>query len=114
MKPAILFRNVLFAAALLFAAIGLQPAAAGPLDDLRAQGLVGERSDGYAEARSGASAKVKALVSRVNAKRKVLYEKRAKEQGVKADQVGRVYAQEIVEDLPAGSWVKTNSGWRQK
>lgn len=106
-------------AALLVAALGLfgglsGEAVAAQLDDLRAQGLVGERVDGYAEARSGASGEVKKLVKQINAKRKKIYEKRAGEQGVSADQVGRVYAQEILADLPKGSWIKTDKGWRQK
>ena len=106
-------------AALFITAFGLSgglsgEAVAAQLDDLRAQGLVGERVDGYAEARSGASGEVKNLVKQINAKRKKIYEKRAGEQGVSADQVGRVYAQEILADLPVGSWIKTDKGWRQK
>lgn len=114
MKPVHSIRALLAAAALLFATLAVQPAAADQLDDFRAQGQIGERSDGYAEARSGASAAAQSLVKKVNAQRKAIYEKQAKQQNVPVEQVGKVYAQEIVAKLPAGSWVKTSSGWRQK
>lgn len=114
MKPVQSIHALLVAAVLLLASVVVQPAVADQLDDFRAQGQIGERSDGYAEARSGASAAAQSLVKKVNAQRKAIYEKQAKQQNVPVEQVGRVYAQEIVEKLPAGSWVKTGSGWRQK
>lgn len=114
MKPWTFIRAILFGFFVLLAASQPGESWAGQLDDLRAQGLVGERFDGYAEARSGASNEVKKLVSEVNAKRKQIYAKRAQEQGVKPDQVARVYAQEIIRDLPAGAWVKTPDGWQKK
>ncbi len=107
-------RVFLVAAALVLAPAVLQPAAADQLDDLRAQGQVGERFDGYAEARGGASKAARALVDKVNAQRREIYEKRAKQQGVSADQVGRVYAAEIIKKLPGGAWIRTEDGWQQK
>ena len=103
-------------------AMGLLPATAplfvslaSPLDDFRAQGVIGERFDGFAEARPGAPRAARDLVAEINGRRQKVYVKRAKEQGVAADQVGRVYANEIMGKLPAGSWIKLESGeWRQK
>ncbi len=88
---------------------------ASPLDDFRAQGVIGERFDGFAEARPGAPRAARDLVADINGRRKRVYAKRAQEQGVAADQVGRVYAKEIMDKLPAGSWIKLESGeWRRK
>ncbi len=91
------------------------PAEAQSLDQLRASGVVGERFDGYAEARGGASAQARALVSQVNAKRRRLYQQRAAEQRVPAGQVGRVFAQQIMQKAPRGTPFLTESGrWTRK
>ena len=99
----------------LVAAFGVlcapSPALAQSLDELRAQGVVAERFDGYLELRQrNAPAAVKARVEQVNAKRKAIYEKRAREQGVKAGQVARVYAKEILEDAPKGTFFRQENG----
>lgn len=107
-------RVFLIAAALLLAPAVLQPAAADQLDDLRAQGQIGERFDGYAEARDGASEAARGLVEKVNAQRREIYEKQAKKQNISVDQVGRVYAERIIGKLPGGAWIRTETGWRQK
>jgi uncharacterized protein YdbL (DUF1318 family) len=92
--------------------IAAGPLAAQSLDSLRASGAVGERFDGYAEARDSSAA---ALVKTVNAKRRQIYEQRAKAQGVSADQVGRVYAKEILEDAPGGTYFhQENGAWVKK
>ncbi|MDH3231818.1 MAG: YdbL family protein [Alphaproteobacteria bacterium] len=96
--------------------LGALPAAAASLDELRSAGVVGERYDGLAVVRdTGASAQIRAQVDEVNAQRRQIYAKRASEQGVPADQVGRVYAQEIVRNAPRGTWFLGEDGnWTKK
>lgn len=91
-------------------------ATAQPLDDLRAQGVVGERFDGIVIVRTAnAPASVRDFVAGVNAKRQKIYADRAAQQGVPTDQVARIYAGKIYEDLPAGAWFLDEAGvWRQK
>jgi len=104
-------------AVFLFAAMpGALPAAAQALDELRSSGVVGERYDGLAVVRdAGASPKVRAMVADVNAQRQKIYAQRATEQGVPADQVGRVYAQQIFQQAPAGTWFLGADGrWTKK
>jgi uncharacterized protein YdbL (DUF1318 family) len=94
----------------------LGPASAQSLDALRAGGAVGERFDGLAVVRDpGASAQVQSLVNEVNQKRQQIYGQRASQQGVPVDQVGRVYAAEILRNAPAGTWFLGENGqWAQK
>ena len=111
----------LFLAAL--AATGLTAALSGPLllgapalaqskDALISAGTAGERWDGYMEARDSS---VAGAVASINAQRKQVYEKRASEQGVPVEEVGKVYAQEIISRLPSGAWIKRpNGNWVQK
>ncbi|WP_340150585.1 YdbL family protein [uncultured Sneathiella sp.] len=85
---------------------------ADQLDDLRASGAVGEAFDGFARAR-GSSAK--AFVDNLNEQRRAIYVKRAKDQNVSVDQVGRVYAAQILSKAPKGTWILGENGnWTQK
>jgi uncharacterized protein YdbL (DUF1318 family) len=87
-------------------------AMAQSLDDLRASGQVGEAFDGYARARAQTA---RSAVDDINAKRRTIYEERAKQQGISAAQVGQVYAAKIIEKAPAGTWLLSADGtWRQK
>lgn len=106
----------LLAVSLLAIALGAPPAVAQTLDELRSSGTIGERYDGLAMVRdTGASAKVRAMVADVNAQRQKIYAKRAAEQGVPADQVGRVYAKEIFQNAPTGTWFLGEDGsWTKK
>ncbi len=103
------------ASLVLIAGLTATPAEAQSLDQLRASGVVGERFDGYAEARGGASGQVRSLVNQVNAKRRRLYEQRAAEQRVSAGQVGRVFAQQIMQKAPQGTPLLAESGrWTRR
>ena len=89
-------------------------AGAADLDELRKSGAVGERFDGLTVVRDGDAA-VKKLVAEVNAKRSKIYAERAKAQGAPAAEVGKVYAKEIAEKAPPGSWFLGEDGkWLQK
>ncbi len=83
------------------------PANAQSLEDLRVSGAVGERFDGYLAARKSDA---KIFADQVNAKRRQIYEERAAAQGVSADQVGRVLAQELFKRLPSGTWLQKQDG----
>lgn len=88
------------------------PVHAQSADQLRATGAAGERWDGYMEARDPAA---KAAVDAINAERRKVYQDRARQQGVSAEEVGKVYAEQIFESLPTGSWFKQANGqWIQK
>src|SRR3546814_20471249 len=69
----------LLAAATLVLPLLAGPAAAQSLDELRASGKVGERYDGFAEARDPA---VAAQVKEINAKRTANYQQQADKEGV--------------------------------
>ncbi len=84
---------------------------AGTLENLRASGAIGESYNGYAVAReSGAQAEADAI----NAKRKTIYQEKATAQGIGIDQVGKVYAEEIFKNVPAGTWIQLNGNWTKK
>ena len=89
--------------------------AAPTLDELRSRGLVAERYDGYLVARGDPSAEVQPVIDHVNAERRAIYERRAKETNADAAQVGRVYAGEIIVKAPPGTWFLQEDGeWVQR
>ena len=106
------YRSILLAIALFASSLlASSPADARPIDDYRAQGVIAERFDGYVELRAGnAPADARQLVDEVNGKRRALYEQRAKEQGVSAAEVGKVYAPQIMKDAPGGTFFKQPNG----
>jgi hypothetical protein len=102
-----------FVALLVFAFAGA--AAALDLDAAKAQGVVGERVDGFVAAVSESpSAEVKALVADVNAKRKATYAEIATRNGTAADQVAKLAAKKLLDRAPAGSWFWADGIWYQK
>ena len=86
-----------------------------PLDPPRAQGIVGERFDGFAVLRKKASNAIKSLVKRTNDQRRAVYRKRAKATKTSIQAVGRIYAKEIMKSAPRGTWYLNESGkWTKK
>ena len=106
------FLPLLWSLCVLAILVPTLPAAAQDLNALRASGAMGERFDGYAEARD---AGVRDQVKTINARRQQIYSQRAAEQGVSAAQVGRIYAKEIMANAPAGTFFLGEDGnWIQK
>lgn len=84
------------------------------LDQAKAQGLVGERQDGYIGQVSGGG-DVAALVSQINAERRAAYKNVATQNGIPISQVERLAAQKLIERAPAGTFVMDASGrWFKK
>ncbi|WP_051432077.1 YdbL family protein [Rhodovibrio salinarum] len=108
-------RTLLTALACLFLALvsfgASTPAEAASLDELRADGVIAERWDGYVEVRVGTPpAEAQQVVERINAERRQVYEKRAQQQGVTPESVGKVYAPKILEKAPVGTYFKKSDG----
>jgi len=85
-------------------------AMAASLDEYRAQGVIAERFDGFVEVRGSGPADATALVNEVNAKRRALYGERAAAQGVSAEEVGKIYAAQILESAPVGTYFRKSDG----
>jgi len=103
--------NLLFA--LLLALVMALPIGAWgqDLDQYRATGEIAERYDGYVEIRAGnASKEAREAVKEVNRKRRQIYETRAQEQGVAREAVAKVYAKQILQDAPKGTYFLTPDG----
>ena len=104
--------------AIVFLVVGLGSGAAqaGPLEDAKASGLVGERVDGYLGlVDSGAPADVKRLVEQINAEREAKYAEIAQKQGVPVKAVAQIAGEKLVNRAGSGEYVMgANGQWRHK
>lgn len=103
-------------AALAFGLALAPPAAALDLDGAKAQGLIGEQTDGYVGAvAADAAADVKQLVAQVNAKRRAAYEDIARRNGTAVAAVAALAGQKLIDRAPAGAWIGDGTGrWYRK
>ena len=86
------------------------------LDAPRSTGIVAERWDGYAILRDNtAGVDVRAVVETINRKRRDHYSEVARREGTTIESVGRIYAQQIFNQAPAGTWFLGEDGnWKRK
>jgi len=92
------------------------PAYAVSLDAAKAQGLVGERLDGYiGTVSSSPSGEVTSLVSSINTARKAEYAKIAAKNGQPVSVVEKLAAAKLIERLNSGQYFMDKSGnWVKK
>lgn len=109
----ILNMTVFNIAGIIFLMLILNPlhASAETLENLRASGAIGEGYDGYVVAKEPGA---QAAAEEINAKRRLIYQEKANAQGVSLEQVGKVYAEEIIRKVPAGTWIQLNGQWKRK
>jgi uncharacterized protein len=101
---------------LLGIGLGIAPAQAGPLEDAKAVGLVGERIDGYlGVVGSSAPAAVVQLVVQVNAERRAKYAQIAQKQGAPVEAVAQIAGTKLIERAGPGEYVMGADGqWQRK
>jgi hypothetical protein len=102
--------------ALLIGLLSISVAVAGPLDQPKADGLIGEQANGYLGLVSqDVPADIKALVRDVNAKRKARYQSIAQKQSVALSEVEKVGGTTAIDRTLRGNYIKDSSGrWRKK
>ncbi len=111
-SPGRLRAALLVLSAALALALPVASAFAADWKQLRADGQLGERYDGFLEARDAAAA---GAAAEINAARRELYQRRAAETGAPIGQVGRIYFLENLEQLPPGTWLRLEDGtWTRR
>ena len=85
-------------------------------DEAKAQGLIGERANGYIGiVVSGPSADLSRLVSDINQKRKAAYQKSAASAGVERNVFELRMGQRLQERTPQGQYIQLKNGnWKRK
>jgi len=84
------------------------------IDDLKAQGAIGENNRGLLEVRGGGG-NASSVVSAENRDREIVYSEIAKKNNTSADQVGRARARRIAANSAPGVWLQRDNGeWYRK
>jgi uncharacterized protein YdbL (DUF1318 family) len=106
----------IFALVTVLLSVMAPPAFAISLDAAKAQGLVGERLDGYISAvSSNPSGEVTGLVSSINAARKAEYNKIAAKNGQPLSVVEKLAAAKLIERTGSGEYYMDKGGnWVKK
>lgn len=86
------------------------------LDEAKAQGLVGERPDGFVAAVAAQPpAEVRALVTSTNDGRRKVYAELAQRNGITVEAVGIVSGEKLQGAAPAGHYILLPNGeWQKK
>jgi uncharacterized protein YdbL (DUF1318 family) len=97
-------------------ALAIAPAQAGPLEDAKAAGLVGERIDGYlGVVDSNTPGSVRSLVEQINAERQAKYAEIAQKQGAPVAAVAQIAGKKLIERAASGEYVMgANGQWQRK
>lgn len=104
--------RILGAAAALAILMAASPAFALSLHEARADGILGEKKDGYVAVLKK-SADADALAKDVNDKRREEYARIAKEKGQPVDVVSSLAAEQIINTLGSGEYYQDASGsWK--
>ncbi len=84
------------------------------LQAAKQQGLVGETASGYLETVSTANAEVNTLISDVNNRRKQMYQKIARRNGITLNVVEHLAGKKAIKMSQSGNYIKPAGRWRKK
>lgn len=84
------------------------------LDEAKANGLVGEKPNGYLGAVNPSNAEAQALIEDVNQKRRQAYEEIAKRNGTNVQAVQMLAGEKAIQNTKPGHFVEGPGGWIKK
>ena len=84
------------------------------LDEAKANGLVGEKPNGYLGAVNPSNAEAQALIKDVNQKRRQAYEDIAKRNGTNVQAVQTLAGEKAIQNTKPGNFVEGPGGWAKK
>lgn len=84
------------------------------LDEAKAKGLVGEKSNGYLGAVNPSDAEAQALMEDVNQKRRQAYEDIAKRNRTNIQAVETLAGEKAIQNTKPGHFIEGSGGWMKK
>jgi len=85
------------------------------LQSAKAQGLIGEQTNGYLGiVAPNPSGEVKALVEQTNQKRKAKYQEVANTRSISLDQVEQIAGKKAIEKTKPQQFIQVNGQWQKK
>jgi uncharacterized protein YdbL (DUF1318 family) len=105
--------TIVACAAIIWTAIALS-AFALSLDEAKAKGLVGEKTNGYLGAVNASNAEAQGLVGDVNQKRRQAYEDIAKRNRTSVQAVETLAGEKAIQNTKPGNFIEGPGGWMKK
>jgi hypothetical protein len=109
-----MWSKVIVLGAVLWSLAGLSPALALTLEEAKAKGLVGEKSNGYLGVVAEGHAEAQALVSEINHKRRQAYQEIANREKANLRAVEALAGEKAIEKTKPGNLVEGPGGWVKK
>lgn len=109
-----MWKRVITVGTMLWCLVAVQPLLALTLDDAKAKGLVGEKSNGYLGLVSPGSGEAQALMTDVNQKRRQAYEEIARRNGTSVTAVETLAGEKAVQNTSSGNFIEGPGGWIKK
>lgn len=106
--------KVIVLGAVLWSLAGLSPVLALTLEEAKAKGLVGEKSNGYLGVVAEGHAEAQALVSDINHKRRQAYQEIANREKANLRAVETLAGEKAIEKTKPGNLVEGPGGWVKK
>ena len=106
--------NTIVLGALVGFLAGVQPVLALSLEEAKARGLVGEKSNGYLGVVAAGNAEAQALASDINQKRRHAYQEIARRDGTNLSTVETLAGEKAIEKTKPGNLVEGPGGWVKK
>lgn len=91
-----------------------QPSFALSLEEAKAKGLVGEKSNGYLGLVDQANREAQALADEINKKRRQAYQEIARRDGANLSTVESLAGEKAIEKTKAGNYIEGPDGWVKK
>jgi uncharacterized protein YdbL (DUF1318 family) len=110
----VMWTKAMALSAILGILAGVQPLLALTLEEAKAKGLVGEKSNGYVGVVAAGNAEVQALASDINQKRRQAYQEIARRDGTSLSMVETLAGEKAIEKTRPGNLVEGPGGWIKK
>lgn len=112
-----ILRTLILSLVLVFGGLAYAQGRGDPqIESARAEGVIGERIDGYIGVVGSADAEIIRKVQDINNRRRALYEQKAQETGTTVQQVARIAGErQLAERVGPGEFYMDESGsWKRK
>ena len=110
----VMWRKAFVLSAVLGSLAVVQPGFALTLEEAKAKGLVGEKSNGYLGVVAAGNAEAQALASDINQKRRQAYQDIARRDGTNLSTVETLAGEKAIEKTKPGNFVEGPGGWVRK
>jgi uncharacterized protein len=110
----VMWGKTILLGAILWGLVGVQPLLALSLEEAKASGMVGEKSNGYLGVVAEGHAGAETLVNDINQKRRLAYQEIAIRERANLKAVEKLAGEKAIEKTKPGNFIEGSGGWIKK